>query len=63
MQFSIGDILRVSDIHHGDIHGFMPDEVVEVTDLRTAGSVVALVCASNEREYTGILMGTEVEHL
>lgn len=62
-QLSIGQVVQVTDTNNRYLHGFMPDEIVEITDLRGVDGIVALVCSSNEREYTGILMGTEVGDL
>lgn len=63
-MINIGDMLVVTDMQRNDIHGFMPDEIVVVEEVRTVEEISAILCRSNERpEFTGVLLGSEVTAL
>lgn len=63
-MINIGDTLIVTDRKRNDIHGFMLDEIVVVEEVRVVEEISAILCRSNERpEFSGVLLGSEVEVL
>lgn len=64
MKFVVGKTLRVSDVTHNVIHGFLPDELVEVLEISKGYGLDKVArCSSLEREHTSVLLADEVEEV